>query len=113
MVRLGIDGVVNRNAIAGTQRAIGVDHGIAAAIGQHEIQGGKRAAKRVVGCGPELGQSGWCIDIPEDFQRRRVCRGHHLGKQQLVLEADAARLDDDLRLAASCATRFNASTVPS
>src|SRR5690554_133413 len=51
---LGIKCVVDRDALFGAHGAIGIDHGIAAAIGQHQVDLPQGTMERVIRLGTKL-----------------------------------------------------------
>ena len=94
VVSRGVVGVVDRPAGAGAEAFVGGDDGRAAAVGQHEVERRKRAADRVGGVGAHLGERRRGVDVPEHPDRIRPRRLHDAGEQEVVEDADAARLDD-------------------
>ena len=97
-MRVGTERIVDGDAVAGAERAIGIGDRIAPTIGQDKVEIGQAPAQGVMG---HLGDFSQCcrgIDVPEDLERIRAGCGHDLRQKKIVLKADAARLDDDISL---------------
>ncbi len=88
MVGLRIEGVVDRPAVRRTEGAIGLHHRGAASVGQHHVQIRQPPAQRVLGIGPQLGQGGGGVHVPEDAQGART-RQVEDAEQGFVENADA------------------------
>jgi hypothetical protein len=88
--------------------AVGIDHRIAATIGEHQIDPGEGLVQRVIGGLPQFGERCRRIHVPEDFQGPWAGMAKDFLEQKIVLEADAACLDDHIGLAAAAATIFSA-----
>ena len=96
MVGRRIERVVDRNARGGAERAIGVDHGLAAAVGQDQVIARYQSAEGIARVGGDALQRRRRVHVPEDHQAAWCPQAHHLGLEQLVEHADTARLDDHI-----------------
>src|SRR5205085_2377230 len=75
------------------------DHRRAAAIGQDHVEAWKGAADDMALVGAHLVQGGGGVDVPEDAERIGAAVLDDAFEQFGVEDADAARLDDDVRRA--------------
>src|SRR5206468_4189644 len=96
MVRLRIEPVVDRNAVARAQLTISIHYGIAATVSEYRIEFRDQRAKGIGSVGVDTIERGGRVDIPED---NRVGGALEVGDgflQQFVENADAARLYDEV-----------------
>ena len=102
--RLGVMGgrierVVDRHALARPERCVGRHHRIAAAVGQHEVVARDQRAERIRRVVVHALERRRRVHVPERHQVVGAAQRRHLALQQLVEHADAARLDDQVRVA--------------
>ena len=97
MVGRWVERIVHGDAAGRAEALIGVDDRWSAAVGQDIVERRKRTADRVIFVTGHFIERGCRIDIPEDAQRVVAAVLDDAGNQLSVENADAARLDDDVR----------------
>ncbi len=94
-VRLGVERVVDRHAVAGAERAVALDDGVAAAVGEDEVEARDELAERDRPASASTRASVAGASTSQNDARRPVQRRD--GRLELGVEdADAARLDDEV-----------------
>src|SRR5690606_36035150 len=106
-----IDAVVDAMASASPEALVGVDHRPSTAIGQDQIVLRDETPEGIVRVLLDAIERRRRIDVPEDHPRPFALELEHGLLEERVVDADSARLDDDIR-AAGAPYRAAGSVLP-
>ncbi len=95
-MRVGIERVVDRNAVARTETAIGSDHARTAAVREHEVIARNQCEKWIVRIFGNAFERSRRVDIPENHAATFIAKCEHFAFEERIADADTARLDDDI-----------------
>ncbi len=93
-----LDCVVDRHAAGGTLRGVRLHDGVATAVREDQVVLGNEPVERITIVHRQPLEGGGRIDVPEDHPIAGTSQSENLLLQEIIVDADPARLDHDVRV---------------